>query len=149
MQKKISVFVSGKQSLLGSLYSYVVKEGHAWNGQDILFLGLFSAKWHPHEDNCDTPAVTEHNHQPNSSNVHHIKWQKKCIPQSTENPLSFSICNYSEKCECVQHGLPGRMQEVSPKLSFLGLLKSSMSILLVQSQDVWWEKFPLFISLKT
>lgn len=33
--------------------------------------------------------------------------------------------------------------------SFPGLLKSSMSILLVQSQDVWWEKFPLFISLKT
>lgn len=62
---------------------------------------------------------------------------------------SFSICNYSEKCGCVQHGLPGRMQEASPKLPFPGLLKSSMSILLVQSQDVWWEKFPLFISLKT
>lgn len=74
---------------------------------------------------------------------------QKCIPQSTEHPLSFSNCNYSEKCGCVQHGLPGRMQEASPKLLSNGLLKSSMSILLVQSQDIWWEKFPLFISLKT
>lgn len=62
---------------------------------------------------------------------------------------SFSICNYTEKCGCVQHNLPGRMHEASPKLPFPGFLKSSMSIRLVRSQDVWWEKFPLFISLKT
>lgn len=104
-------------------------------GRKFSFLGLFSEKQQNlNEDNRDTPAVTEH----------HKKW----IPQSTEQPLSFSICDYSEKCGCVQHNLPGRMQQASPKLLSDGLLKSSMSILL-SSQDIWWEKLPLFISLKT
>lgn len=105
-------------------------EENAWNGQKIL-----------NEDKRDTPAVT-------SPFTQIYKIQKKWIPQSTEQPLSFSNCNDSEKCGWVQHSLPGRMQQASPKLLSDGLLKSSMSILL-QSQDIRWEKLPPFISLKT
>lgn len=87
MQKKISVFVSGKQSLLGSLYSHVVKEGHAWNGQDILFLGLFSAKWHPHGDDCDSPAVTEHNHQAQFLKCSSYEMTKKMYSSKHREPI--------------------------------------------------------------
>lgn len=45
--------------------------------------------------------------------------------------------------------LPGRTPEASPKLRFPGLQKLRMSLLLVRSQDIWWEKFALFMSLKT
>lgn len=81
-----------------------------------------------------------------SNNILH----DKNVIQNTEHIMHrFSFCNYYEKCGCVEHGLPVRMHEALLMLPFPGLLKSTMSILQVQSQNAWWEKFPLFISLKT
>lgn len=51
---------------------FVVSEGQPEMGRIFSFLCLFSAKQWNLNENCDTPAVTEHN-QPPYSNIQNTK----------------------------------------------------------------------------